>query len=98
MSVTVILWYCMWYVIEMWLRYHNFPIYYHLTLGHINNTFDNNEYFFDTLRRTVCIKVLTSLHERVEERGVGEEEQVCQQLRCDLAVHLESVEQMQSRL
>lgn len=42
--------------------------------------------------------MLTSLHERVEERGVGEEEQVRQQLRRDLAVHLESVEQMQSRL
>ncbi len=42
--------------------------------------------------------VLTSLHECVEERSVGEEEQVGQQLRCDLAVHLGSVEQVQCLL
>ncbi len=44
------------------------------------------------------MRLLTSLHECVEERGVGEEEQVGQQLRCDLAVHLESVEQVQCLL
>lgn len=42
--------------------------------------------------------MLTSLHERVEERGVCEEEQVGQQLRGDLAVHQESVEQVQCLL
>lgn len=42
--------------------------------------------------------MLTSLHECIEERGVREEEQVGQQLRCDLVVHQESVEQVQCLL
>lgn len=72
---------------------------FYVTTGQIKTKFDNKHFDpDDILRRTSCKEMLTSLHEGVEERGVGEEEQVRQQLRRDLAVHLESVEQMQSRL
>lgn len=42
--------------------------------------------------------VLTSLHEGIEERGVGEEEEIGEELGGDLRVHLEGGEQPQGLL
>lgn len=50
----------------------------------------------ETAETLLNVTALTSLHQQIEQQSVDEEEEVSEELRQDLRVHLEASEELQS--